>query len=145
MVVLYMFALFPIYMLATHIVPHAIDMGIPEGVAAGALGLIGATSIAGRLMGGGAAEKLGWTKSMALSCFLSGASVFWLIAIHNAWMLYVFVIAYGLFYGARVPLTASRYSWLLLWKLFSGFPHRPLPWLGNIWQCWGPCCCRIHL
>ncbi|KAF0122389.1 MAG: major facilitator superfamily protein [bacterium] len=98
LVVLYMFALFPIYMLATHIVPHAIDMGISEGVAAGALGLIGATSIAGRLMGGAIAERFGWTKGMALSCFLSGASV-----IHNVWMLYVFVITYGLFYGARVP------------------------------------------
>ncbi len=103
LVVLYMFGLFPIYMLAMHIVPHAIDMGISEGVAAGALGLIGATSIAGRLLGGAIAERLGWTKGLALSCFLTSLSVFWLIAIHNAWMLYVFVVTYGLFYGSRVP------------------------------------------
>ena len=103
LVVLYIFGLFPIYMLATHIVPHAIDMGISEGVAAGALGLIGATSIAGRLLGGISAERIGWTKSIALSCFLTSLAVFWLITIHNAWMLYVFVVSYGLFYGARVP------------------------------------------
>ena len=103
LVILYTFGLFPIYMLATHIVPHAIDMGISEGVAAGALGLIGATSIAGRLLGGAVAERFGWTKGLAMSCFLTSVSVFWLITIHNAWMLYVFVVTYGLFYGARVP------------------------------------------
>ena len=103
LVVLYMFGLFPIYMLATHIVPHAIDMGISEGLAAGTIGLIGFSSIFGRFMGGAIAEKLGWTKGLALSCFLTSLSIFWLIIINNTWMLYVFVVSYGIFYGSRVP------------------------------------------
>lgn len=103
LVVLYMFGLFPIYMLATHIVPHAIDMGISEGLAAGTIGLIGFSSIFGRFLGGAIAEKLGWTKGLALSCFLTSLSIFWLIIINNTWMLYVFVVSYGIFYGSRVP------------------------------------------
>ena len=103
LVILYALTLIPIYMISTHIVRFALDAGISGAIAASALGLIGGMSIAGRLVMGGAADKIGWKTALAICCFFCGAAAIWLTEVNNLWMLYLFVVIYGFFYGGKVP------------------------------------------
>jgi MFS transporter, OFA family, oxalate/formate antiporter len=85
-----------------HIVPFATDLEIPKAFAASALGLIGGLSILGRVGMGLVAEKIGWKWGLFLSCLLSGLMLLWLIGVGNLWMLSVFAVIYGFFYGGKI-------------------------------------------
>ena len=87
-----------------HIVPAAISVGIDRTAAAGALGLIGGISIAGRIVMSTSTEKLGWEKALIISCGMCGVMFLWLLGLKGLWMLYIFAIIYGFFYGGKAPL-----------------------------------------
>ena len=99
-----LFSVLPLYMIAVHVVPYATDIGISRVLAASALGLIGCSNIAGRIVIGGATEKIDFKTALAISCFLCSASVLFLIGARSIEMLYVFAIVYGFFYGGKVTL-----------------------------------------
>ena len=101
--VIYALTVVPIYIISAHVVRYAIDLGVSPTVAAGVLGITGGVSIAGRIVMGGAAEKIGWKKALAICCFGAAAMILWLIGAKSLWMLYVFAIIYGFFYGGKVP------------------------------------------
>ncbi len=88
-----------LYMVLTHIVPHATDMGIPTMKAATILSVIGAMSIPGRLLVGKISDNSG-RKAIAIVCalFLTGATI-WLIYSKALWMFYLFALVFGFFYG----------------------------------------------
>jgi MFS family permease len=90
-----------IQIVTVHLVPHATDQGMSSSAAAAALGLLGGLSIPGRATSGFIAEKIGWQKAFALSTFGIAASLTWLLFSNKAWMLYVFIILFGIFYGMR--------------------------------------------
>ena len=90
-------------MIMIHIVPYAIEMGIPKGAAAAALGLIGGFSIGGRLLGGTFADLWGWVRTLIVAVIVSVIAVLWLLVVKNYFMLLVFVVLFGFSYGARVP------------------------------------------
>ncbi len=93
----------PVHLVMINIVPFATDMGIPIGVAATGLGLIGGISVAGRLLGGAFSDFLGLKRSLIIAAFFSTVALFWLPFTKNSFMFFTFVIVYGFFYGARVP------------------------------------------
>ncbi|MFC1892594.1 MFS transporter [Chloroflexota bacterium] len=93
-----------INMIAAHFVRFAIDVGIEPTTAAGAFGLIGGLAIAGRLITGVVAERLGWNWSLALCCFGAAATVLTFFAAKSLGMIYLCAIIYGLFYGGAIPL-----------------------------------------
>ena len=99
---IYFFTNLPIHMVMIHIVPYATDLEIPKAFAASALGLIGGISMLGRIGMGLISEKIGWKWSLFLSCLLSGLMLLWLIGVRNLWMLSVFAIIYGFFYGGKI-------------------------------------------
>lgn len=99
---IYFFTNLPIHMIMIHIVPYATDLGISKTLAASSLGLIGGISVLGRIGMGIASEKIGWKNGLFLCCLISGLMLFWLIGVRNLWMLSVFALFYGFFYGGKI-------------------------------------------
>ena len=83
-----------------HIVPHARDMGIAPGRAAGVLSTIGAVSMIGRFVTGMAIDRTGSRKTMIVSFVLLLTALLWLQRADAPWMLYAFACVYGLAHGA---------------------------------------------
>lgn len=101
---LHFFAVLPLFMIMVHIVPFATDMGIPKAVAAGALGLIGGSSILGRILMGSLSDRIGWKNGITICVGCCCIITLWLINMRSVWALYVFVVFFGFFYGGKVPL-----------------------------------------
>jgi MFS family permease len=93
------------YMLVMiHLVPHATDIGVPPMQAATIIGVIGASSVIGRLIIGKASDIFG-RKSFAVACSLfMAAAMLWLIWVSELSMLYVFAVVFGLFRGGADTL-----------------------------------------
>jgi len=85
-----------------HLVPHAIDVGISKTLSAAALGLLGGFSIPGRLIPGFLSERMHWQQILALACVALSVSLLFLIFVARAWMLYCFVVCFGIGHGGRV-------------------------------------------
>lgn len=82
-----------------HLVPDAEAHGIAPVRAAWLLGLVGAGSVAGRLLLGGAADRLGRRLTLiGAYAIMASALAFWLIA-DTGWSLAVFAIVFGVGYG----------------------------------------------
>ncbi len=101
---LYSFCLFLVF---THIVPHATDIGISAMKAATILSLIGGGNIAGRLLIGKVSDNIG-RKSTAITCaLLVAGAMIWLIWSQDLWMLYLFAIVFGFFFGGLDPIITA--------------------------------------
>lgn len=112
------FAFFWVLFCATtilmHIVTHAIDLGISTTNAAHVLSMVGAASIVGRFVMGGAGDRIG-NKSALVICFLClVSSLIWLQIADKLWMLFLFAIVYGFahggFYAVISPLVADLFG-----------------------------------
>jgi len=89
-----------------HIVPHAVDMGIPTASAAGILAIIGGTSIPSRILIAGASDKIGVKPSLIMALFMLVISLFWAQSARKMWMLYLFGALFGTAYGGVISLQA---------------------------------------
>jgi MFS family permease len=90
-------------LVATHIVPHTTDVGIPAMEAATVLSLIGGSNIAGRLLVGRVSDSMG-RKATAITCaLLVVAAMIWLLWAQELWMLYLFAIVWGFSFGGLDP------------------------------------------
>ena len=95
------------YCVLTHIVPHAIDIGIDPIKAASMLSFIGLGGLLGRLGMGRASDSIGSKKGMLIAALLMGSSMLWLMGSLNLWMLFVFSMIFGFAFGATAPLNAA--------------------------------------
>ena len=94
---------FCLLLVLTHIVRHAIDMGIPAMEAAVILSLIGGSNIAGRLLMGRVSDSLG-RKATAITCaLLTAGALTSLIWAQELWMLYLVGIVCGFSFGGLDP------------------------------------------
>jgi len=95
-----------VYLILTHVVPHAIDLGISPADAAVIISLIGFVGIPGRLAAGRVSDSIG-RKAPAIACaLLQVGTLLWLIWIRDLWILYIFAIVFGLSWGglaSQVP------------------------------------------
>ena len=88
-----------VYLILTHTVPHAIDLGISPAGAAVILSVIGFVGIPGRLVAGRVSDSIG-RKAPAIACALLQAGILiWLIWIRDLWMLYLFAMIFGFSWG----------------------------------------------
>ena len=78
-----------------HIVPHATDLGISAISAASILAIIGGASIAGKIIAGGAGDKIGNKTAIIICLALLSAILFWLQLANTVWMLYLFAAVFG--------------------------------------------------
>jgi MFS family permease len=84
---------------------YATDRGIDNGPAAALVGIIGASSVAGRLGLGGLGARLGATRLMQLSFIaLTGSFAIWLTAGDRYGQLVVFAVVMGVAYGGFIAL-----------------------------------------
>ena len=109
--------------ISVHIVAHAIDLGLSRATAAGLLATIGGISLLGRLAVGGTIDRIGGRRAL-LACYcLLFASLIWLQFADAAWMLYVFVVAYGIahggFFTVMSPTVAELFGTRALGALFG--------------------------
>lgn len=98
-----LFAGIPIAMIGVHVVPFAMNVGINETSAAGALAVIGGSSIAGRIGMGTVAQKAGFKRILIICTGACAVMFLWLPRVQSLWMVYFFAIIYGFFYGGQVP------------------------------------------
>lgn len=81
--------------LIVHIVPHIIHLGISAATAALVMSTIGGVNIAGRLIFGGIADRIGSLQTYALGFIVIASCGFWLLFIREVWMFYVFAVLWG--------------------------------------------------
>lgn len=102
--VLFFYA-FCMFMVTTHVVRHAIDLGIDPLQAAAVMSVMGMASIPSRIGAGVLADRFG-RKRVAVACAgLMAASMLWLTLSSGTFMLYVFAAAFGAAYSGLGPTT----------------------------------------
>jgi MFS family permease len=95
---------FSLFVPFVHLVPYALDHGMPQVTAVLLLGAIGVGSTAGRFFLGGVADRMGRQNSIvAMFAGMGLASVVWLCST-EFWGLAAFAFAYGVFYGGMVAI-----------------------------------------
>ena len=92
-----------LHLVLTHLVPHAIDLGISSMKAAAILTLLGGTSIPGRLLMGRVSDIIGWKQGSIISALFMAGAMALPVGGSNLWTLYLFGIIFGLSYGAIDP------------------------------------------
>ena len=98
---------FALFLAFVHIVPYALRMGAPALGAAALVSVIGLGSVAGRLVLGGAADRLGPMVTFRISmAILLVSYVLWLVAPGYP-LLAAFALVLGVGYGGWVALSPS--------------------------------------
>ena len=92
-----------LFLVLTHIVPHATDIGISTMEAAVILSLIGGASAAGRVLMGSVSDSIGRKTTAIICSLLQAGAMVWLIWSQELWMLYLFALVYGFAYGGLTP------------------------------------------
>ncbi|MFC1901120.1 MFS transporter [Chloroflexota bacterium] len=87
-----------------HIVPNAIDKGIPDVTAAGILSILAASGVIGTLSAGFFSNRIGNLRLLTISLVAFTISIAWLLITGEVWMFYLFAIIFGFFHGAAIPL-----------------------------------------
>jgi MFS family permease len=90
-------------LIGTHLIPHEIEIGIPQIAAAGLLGLMGALNMVGTIFSGWMIDKVQPHKWLALVYALRGCSLLLLPFVRDYFGLVIFAIIYGLDWFATVP------------------------------------------
>ncbi|HWH78399.1 MAG TPA: MFS transporter, partial [Candidatus Binatus sp.] len=90
-------------LIGTHLIPHEIEIGIPQIAAAGLLGLMGALNMVGTIFSGWMIDKVRPNRWLALVYALRGCSLLILPFVRDYMGLVAFAIIYGLDWFATVP------------------------------------------
>ncbi|MSP41680.1 MAG: MFS transporter [Deltaproteobacteria bacterium] len=90
-------------LIGTHLIPHEIEIGIPQIAAASLLGLMGALNMVGTIFSGWMIDKVQPHKWLALVYALRGCSLLLLPFMRDYVGLVAFAIIYGLDWFATVP------------------------------------------
>jgi OFA family oxalate/formate antiporter-like MFS transporter len=95
---------FGVFVPFVHLIPYAVDHGVPQSTAVFLLGAIGVGSTAGRFLLGGVADRIGRPRTL-LVMFLGMAAALAIWAASTAiWSLAAFALVFGVFYGGWVAL-----------------------------------------
>ena len=95
---------FGVFVPFAHLVPYALDHGIPQSAAVLLLGVIGVGSTAGRFCLGGLADRMGRQSALvAMFVGMAFALAVWALST-DVWALAGFAFVYGVFYGGWVAL-----------------------------------------
>ncbi len=88
-----------------HLVPYALDNGSPTHVSVTLIGILGISSIIGRFIFGGVADRLGSRRTLALMFTGLGVSMlWWLMAPPILVNLTIYAIMFGIFYGGYIAI-----------------------------------------
>lgn len=108
------FTFFSVHVIIVHIVPYAVDVGIPALIAASLLSVTAGGSVVGRLTIGLIADRVGGRVALSFCVILITLSLLWLLFSRDVWMFYVFSVIFGFGYGGMILLvtivTAELYG-----------------------------------
>jgi MFS family permease len=90
-------------LIGTHLIPHEIEMGIPEVAAASILGIMGALNMVGTIFSGWMVDRVQPQRWLALVYALRGVSLLLLPFLKDFNGLVLFAVIYGLDWFATVP------------------------------------------
>ena len=97
-----------------HIVSHATDLGLSATTAASIVAVLGALDIAGRVVLGNVADRIGNRQVFIIAFVVISAAFFWLAPAKESWMLYLFAAVYGFVHAgagaASSPLVAGFFG-----------------------------------
>jgi sugar phosphate permease len=93
--------------IGVHFIPHSIDHGIPQGVAASVLAIMGGMNFVGSLLSGYLTDRYDPRKLLACYYIFRGLSLFLLPFVTQFSGLLIFAIFFGLDYIATVPPTSA--------------------------------------
>ena len=107
--VFFIFLLFAasLFLILTHLVPYAMDIGFSAAEAATLLSVAGAATIVGRVLLGIASDRMGRKAATIICTLLHTAAMVWLLWARELWMLYLFALAFGFAWGGIGPTTAA--------------------------------------
>jgi sugar phosphate permease len=131
----------------THFIPHAIEYGFTEHVAANTLAVIGALNIVGTLSSGYLTDRFNPRLLLAIYYGLRATSLVMLPAISTEAGLWVFALVFGLDFIATVPptiaLTADRFGKASVGTIFGWIfcSHQ----FGSAVASWGAGVMRVYL
>jgi MFS family permease len=121
-------------LIGMHLIPHAIDRGIPEVTAAATVGVMGGMNLVGTLLSGWLTDRMDSRRLLAAVFVLRGASLFILPYVTDFSGLFVFAVIYGLDWFATVPPViylagetfgkqsiGRVYGWIFLAHQIGGF------------------------
>jgi predicted MFS family arabinose efflux permease len=110
-------------LIGTHLIPHAVEHGFTEVVAASAIALLGSLNIVGTLASGWLTDRYDPRKLLAAYYGFRALSLLALPIVYDVQGLVLFAIVYGLDWIATVPptvsLTASRFGRASLGTLYG--------------------------
>jgi MFS family permease len=95
------------YAVITHVVAHAMEIGVPAIKAASLLSTIGGGSLLARILMGRASDSFDTSKCLLFSSILLAGAMVWLIFSNSLWGLHIFGILFGFAFGATAPLNAA--------------------------------------
>ena len=105
---------FSMLVITIHIAPNVIDKGFTPANAALVLAITGGSGIAGRLIAGIVADKIGSKPNFIIGLGLMALSIFWLIFAGEFWMFVIFAVVFGFAQGemavSEAPLIASLFG-----------------------------------
>ena len=105
---------FSMYTILVHIAPHATDLGFSAATAANILAAAGGGGVIGRLVLGGAADRIGNRQVFIIGFVLMAAALLWLVPATETWTLYLFAAIFGFAAGGCVmsesPLVAELFG-----------------------------------
>ena len=90
-------------LIGTHLIPHEIDLGIPQIAAASLLGVMGALNMVGTIFSGWMIDRVQPQRWLALVYALRGLSLLMLPFVQSMWGFFLFAVIYGLDWFATVP------------------------------------------
>jgi MFS family permease len=94
-------------LIGTHLIPHAIERGIPQMTAAIAVGIMGGASFVGTTFSGWMVDRVDPRKVLAAVYALRGSSLFLLPYVSEPMGLFFFAVLYGLDWYASGPATTT--------------------------------------
>jgi sugar phosphate permease len=94
-------------LIGTHLIPHAIERGIPQVTAAMAVGIMGGASFVGTTFSGWLVDRIDPRRVLAVVYALRGSSLFILPYVSEPWGLFAFGVLYGLDWYASGPATTT--------------------------------------
>lgn len=94
-------------LIGTHLIPHAIERGIPQMTAAMAVGIMGGASFVGTTFSGWMVDRVDPRKVLAVVYALRGSSLFILPYVSEPLGLFLFAVLYGLDWYASGPATTT--------------------------------------
>ena len=101
-----------------HIAPYAVDLGVTAARAAGVISAIGGASMLGRLVMGGAGDRVGNRRGLVICFIVLVAAMSWLQLARELWALYLLAAIYGFAHGGFFALVSP-----LIAELFGTRSH----------------------